>query len=110
VPFAEKAAAVFERRALFAFRQIEILPIRNGLLCIWPQSLAQDTKLMVVDGYRHIAHCKIAYGAFEFRLIVERINPKLADVPWRVPNIFEAHQRYVLNKREVAVDVLNQSR
>ena len=32
----KEAATVFEHRALFALRQIKILPIRNGLLCIRP--------------------------------------------------------------------------
>src|SRR5271170_4699586 len=94
----EEPTTLIECAAFLAFWKVEILPIRDGLLCIWPQGAAQDAKLMVVDRYSHIAHREIVHGFFEFQLIVERINPKLIDVPWCISNVFEPHQRHMFNE------------
>src|ERR1035438_6875588 len=63
---------------------------------------------MVVDRYRHVSDGKILYGLFQHVLIVVWINPQFPDIARSVSGVFETHQRNMLDKGEVPIDVVHE--
>jgi hypothetical protein len=72
-------------------REVESLPIRDGLACIAPQGRLENAKLMVVNGNVHISDGEIFYRLFKFVLIIIWVDPQFPDIARGVAGILQTH-------------------
>lgn len=62
---------------------------------------------MVIYRNVHVALDQIFDCCFQVSLIIERINPKLIDVPGCIPSVFQSHQCDMFNEGQIPVCVFD---
>src|SRR4051794_7112173 len=100
----KKAAALLQRMAAIALRQVDVLPVRNRLARERPETPVQHAQLMVVDRHVHTGVGQNPRSLAELLLVVSRVDPKLAQVLVYEAGHLQPHQRDLPREREIARD------